>query len=64
MYMLLHIKKPSYTFVACFQNRVKPSAEMDLGLLQLLEAINYYQKEFHLGCCSSPKSARFCSVHP
>ena len=39
--------------------------EADLGLLQhprwslcdkLLEAVNYYYKAFHLGCCSSPRS--------
>ena len=28
-------------------------AETDLGVL----AVNYYQKELHLGYCSSPRSA-------
>ena len=40
-------------------------AEADLGLLQqprrstlcTLEAVNYYHKELHLGCCSNPRSA-------
>ena len=30
------------------------SAEADLGPLP---AANYYHKELHLGCCSSPRSA-------
>ena len=34
--------------------------EADLGLLQ---AVNYYHKELHLGCCSRPRSASaFISV--
>ena len=40
-------------------------SEVDLGLLQhprwsvlcFLEAVNYYHKTLHLGCCSSPRSA-------
>ena len=40
-------------------------AEADLGLLQqrkrstscTLEAVNYYHKELHVGCCRSPRSA-------
>ena len=28
-----------------------------LSLYPLPEAVNYYHKAFHLGCCSSPRSA-------
>ena len=34
--------------------------EADLGLL--LEAVNYYHKVLHLGCCSSPRSASVMAV--
>ena len=34
-------------------------AEVDLGLLQ---AVNYYHKALHLGCCSSPRSASGISL--
>ena len=36
-------------------------AEVDLGLLQ---AVNYYHKALHLGCCSSPRSASGMVVIP
>ena len=38
------------------QSSISPilEPEADLGLL---EAVNYYHKALHLGCCSSPRSA-------
>ena len=33
--------------------------EAELGLLQ--QAVSYYHKALHLGCCSSPRSASDCS---
>ena len=27
------------------------------SILELIPAVNYYQETFHLGCCSSPRSA-------
>ena len=48
----------------CFPEAVSMNTfpKADLGLLQhprwnTLEALNYYHKELHLECCSSPRSA-------
>ena len=37
--------------------------EADLGLLQQLEAVNYYHKDLHLRCCSSVRSASDSNRH-
>ena len=40
--------------VLIFLRILTSKSEADLGLLP---AVNYYHKELHLGCCSSPRSA-------
>ena len=52
----IHIRLAARVIVAAkFQLATVP--QVDLGLLLLLEAVNYYHKELHLGFCSSPRSA-------
>ena len=55
----LHLQQKRILQITRYQLFKEHLAEADLGLLQhpRWEAVNYYYKALHLGCCSSPRSA-------
>ena len=59
MHHAIYYTKNRLWRVSVFLSFYLPGPDADLGLLQhpRLTSVNYYHKELHLGCCSSPRPA-------